>query len=60
MKKEYIGDGVYIEDQGFQVRLFTERENGVHEIFLGPAEWQALDRTIERWWNIHEHKTEAK
>lgn len=30
----YLGDGLYAEFDGFQIRLFTERENGLHEVFL--------------------------
>lgn len=34
----YLGDGAYVEDEGYQFRLFTERTNGVHEIYLdGPT-----------------------
>lgn len=47
--KKYIGDGVYASFDGFQLRLWTEREGGTHEIFFEPREWEALKRTMERW-----------
>jgi hypothetical protein len=31
----YLGDGLYAEDEGHQIRLFCERENGTHEVFVG-------------------------
>lgn len=40
---DYLGDGVYVEDQGFQLRLWTEREGGViHEVYLEPIALSAL------------------
>lgn len=40
MTGTYIGDGVYAELDGFGVWLRTERQSGVHEIYLEP---QMLD-----------------
>lgn len=37
MLKEYLGDGLYAEFDGWQFRLYTERENGVHEVYLEPS-----------------------
>ena len=35
MKQLYLGDGLYVRDEGFQFRLFTERGAGnVHEVYL--------------------------
>jgi len=35
MNKMYLGDGLYVENDGYHFRLFTERETGVvHEVFL--------------------------
>lgn len=36
MKKEYIGDGVYVEFTGYDFIISTERENGLHYIHLEP------------------------
>jgi hypothetical protein len=35
-KGEYLGDGLYVSFDGFQFRLWTERDSGVHEVFLDP------------------------
>lgn len=43
-KDEYLGDGLYASYDGWQFRLWTERENGVHEVFLDP---HALHNFIE-------------
>ena len=32
--KEYLGDGLYVEDLGYQIRLHTERDGRVHEVYL--------------------------
>lgn len=50
MFKEYIGDGVYVEfiaDTG-QIRLWTERLEGTHEIFLENPELKYLERWIAK------------
>lgn len=33
----YLGDGLYAAFDGYQVRLYTERGNGTHEVFLDDA-----------------------
>jgi hypothetical protein len=41
----YLGDGLYASFDGFQVRLYTVRVDGTHEVFLdGPtlARFQAF------------------
>lgn len=36
--QRYLGDGLYADFDGFQFRLYTERENGIHEVYLdGPT-----------------------
>lgn len=30
----YLGDGLYASYDGFQIRLYTERADGTHEVFL--------------------------
>lgn len=35
-KGDYLGDGLYASFDGWQFRLWTERETGVHEVFLDP------------------------
>lgn len=34
MIQEYLGDGLYVEFDGYQYRLFAPRPGGVHEVFL--------------------------
>lgn len=36
-ESEYLGDGLYCDFDGWQFRLWTEREDGVHEVFLEPS-----------------------
>lgn len=40
-ESSYLGDGLYASYDG-QIRLFTERLNGVHEVFLD-------DRTLDNF-----------
>lgn len=42
--KDYLGDGVYIGHDGWQIWLRTKRENGWHEIALEPSVLEAFDR----------------
>lgn len=32
--KTYLGDGLYFDYDGFQIRLWTDRMGYVHEVFL--------------------------
>jgi hypothetical protein len=35
IKREYLGDGAYVDWEGFQMRVWTDRGPlGVHEVFL--------------------------
>ena len=36
IKETYLGDGLYASYDGYQVRLWAPREQGVHEVFLEP------------------------
>lgn len=45
--KTYIGDGVYVSYDGYQLKLETERENGTDEIYLDPSIWQMLLRHVK-------------
>lgn len=42
----YIGDGVYARWDGFAVRLETERDNGMHFIYLEPQHVERLAKLI--------------
>lgn len=45
---EYLGDGVYVQYSGYDFRLFTERETGVHEIFLEPWMITNLNKFVQQ------------
>jgi hypothetical protein len=34
--QEYLGDGLYVEFDGYQTRLWAERGRMTHEVFLEP------------------------
>jgi hypothetical protein len=53
MKKDnetYIGDGVYVRFDGYQLWLRTPRQNGDHEIALEPAVYFALRDFAQKIW----------
>ncbi len=39
---EYIGDGVYVQHDGFGIMLKTQREAGAHWVYLEPEVFEAL------------------
>ena len=44
----YIGDGVYVTYDGWQIWLRTTREEGDHQIALEPETYTALVQFVER------------
>lgn len=42
----YLGDGLYASYDGFQIRLYTERAEGTHEVFLDSVTLAALERFV--------------
>ena len=44
----YLGDGLYAAFDGYQIRLWTRREEGVHEVFLDDAALAAFESFISR------------
>jgi hypothetical protein len=49
MTKEYIGDGVYVDFDGFQLRLTTEDGyNATNTIYLEPNVYEHLVAYVER------------
>lgn len=45
--KTYLGDGLYVQSNGYQIRLFTDRgAEGVHEVFLGISELSSFMRFL--------------
>lgn len=46
--KRYLGDGLYAEFDGWQIRLYAERGPGiVHEVFLEPSVYNKLRDMVE-------------
>lgn len=41
-EETYIGDGVYVRFEGYQIWLRTPRESGDHEVALEPEVYEAL------------------
>lgn len=54
--REYIGDGVYVEFDGYSVFLRTDRELGQHWIALEPMMLVALNRF---WHRVHEPESKS-
>lgn len=51
MSKVYLGDAVYCEFDGFQLKLTTERmEGGTNTIYIEPEVWKALKEFAERFY----------
>lgn len=46
-EETYIGDGVYARWDGFSVLLKTERENGLHYIYLEPQHVENIRKLLE-------------
>lgn len=36
----HLGDGLYADHDGFQIRLYADRAEGRHEVFLEPSTLQ--------------------
>lgn len=46
-ENQYLGDGLYVSFDGYQIRLWTERATGTHEVFLEPGTLQNFLRYVE-------------
>jgi hypothetical protein len=46
MEKQYLGDGLYFEDDGYQVRLFCDRYSYTHEVYLDGPTLQQFFRVL--------------
>ena len=49
-KEEYLGDGVYVCFDGYQLCLRAPREGGDHFVYLEPAVYSNLTDYVERLW----------
>lgn len=45
-ENHYLGDGLYAAFDGYQIRLWTQREDGVHEVFLNGAALDAFEAFV--------------
>lgn len=60
LKKRYLGDGVYVEDRGFDVEISTEREGGVtHYVFLERDAAVKLIQFLEVTFQLEKVKEES-
>lgn len=47
-EKQYIGDGIYVSFDGYQIELSTQRWGGGEDkIYLEPGVWYSLVRYVE-------------
>lgn len=46
--EEYLGDGLYVRFDGYQLWLRAPREGGDHEVALEPPVWAALERYVKQ------------
>lgn len=53
--EHYIGDGLYVRFDGWQIWLWAPRENGDHEIALEPDAWQGLRAWLYRYPKLLKH-----
>jgi hypothetical protein len=43
----YLGDGLYVSHDGYQVKLRAPRDGGDHEVYLEPSTLQAFIEFID-------------
>jgi len=43
----YIGDGLYVSFDGYQIRLRAQREGGDHEVFMDSSTLQAFMQFLD-------------
>lgn len=48
MTKEYIGDGVYVSFDGWQLELSTDRMGNIEKIYLDDSTYGALLRYVAK------------
>lgn len=53
----YLGDGLYAAYDGYQIRLYTERADGEHEVFLDDTTLVAFEAFVAA---LRERAKEAK
>jgi hypothetical protein len=53
--EEYLGDGLYVSFDGFQIVLRAPRSDGDHFVALEPAVWLALRAWLARYPRLQQH-----
>lgn len=48
MSREYLGDGLYVDDDGWQFELTAPRSGGEHTVFMDGSVLQAFLKYVER------------
>ena len=51
-RTDYLGDGLYVEDDGESIRLWTDRRDGRHEVYLNLEVMEAFFRFVQRSRNV--------
>ena len=59
-QKDYLGDGLYVRHDGYNIVLSTKREDGEHFVALEPEVLQAFDRYRDRINKLIENLKECK
>lgn len=44
----YLGDGLYASFDGYQIRLYTARAEGLHEVFLDDTTLAEFERFVAK------------
>lgn len=52
LNTEYLGDGVYVRDEGYTFAIFAERGFGTHVVYLEDDAISSLLKFIERTRNV--------
>jgi hypothetical protein len=48
MSRAYLGDGLYVRDEGYMITLSTERHDGEHFVCLEPEVLSEFIRFLEQ------------
>lgn len=54
-QETYLGDGLYVSFDGWQIRLRAPRDGGDHFVALEPEVWRALRRWIDGYRVLKHH-----
>jgi hypothetical protein len=51
-RERYLGDGVYLSFDGWQICLRAPRNGGDHLVFIEPSMWKRLDAYAREVWPV--------